>query len=44
MQHIDREKLEAFMKDERLPAYLEFNEENQGHIFGSGIGTHVRAS
>ena len=36
------EQLEAFLKAEKLPAYLEFKQANQGDIFQSGISKQVR--
>jgi protein disulfide-isomerase A1 len=37
----DAEKLEAFIKAEKLPAYLEFAKETQGKIFNSGIPKQI---
>ena len=43
MMQVTKAALLAFLKREKLPLYLEFNDENQAAIFGSGININVSA-
>lgn len=44
VQAVSKSSLIEFVRSEKLPLYLEFTDENQPAIFGSGININVRTT